>query len=43
VLRALIVGMIVEHVTGVLDEGGDVAAAFRQRAEEASAVLRTGL
>ncbi len=42
-LRALIVGIIVEHLTGVMDDGGDVAAAFRQRAEEAAAVLRSGL
>lgn len=42
-LRAVIVGLFFEHVAGVLDDDGDVAAAFRKRAEEAAAVLRTGL
>jgi AcrR family transcriptional regulator len=39
-LRAMIVGLFFEHVAGVLDDGGDTAAAFRQRAIEAAAVLR---
>lgn len=43
VLRALIVGMIVEHLSGVLEDSGDVAAAFHRRAGEAAAVLRSGL
>lgn len=43
VLRAVIVGLFVEHVAGVLDDEGDVAAAFRRRAEEAAAVLRSGV
>lgn len=44
-LRAMIVGLFFEHVAGVLDAdgtsgSGGAAAAFRRRAEEASAVLR---
>jgi len=39
-LRAMIVGLFFEHVAGVLDDGGDTAAAFEQRAVEAAAVLR---
>lgn len=42
-LRAVIVGLFFEHVAGVLEDDGDVAAAFRKRAGEAAAVLRTGL
>ncbi len=41
-LRAMIVGLFFEHVAGVLDDAGDPVAAFRQRAEEAAAVLRAG-
>ncbi|MGP8059980.1 MAG: TetR/AcrR family transcriptional regulator [Acidimicrobiales bacterium] len=39
-LRAMVVGLFFEHVAGVLDDGGDTAAAFEQRAAEAAAVLR---
>jgi AcrR family transcriptional regulator len=39
-LRAMLVGLFFEHVAGVLDDGGDPAAAFRVRAAEAAAVLR---
>lgn len=49
-LRAMIVGLFFEHVAGVLEDAdgdadgtsgsGGAAAAFRRRAEEASAVLR---
>ena len=39
-LRAMIVGLFIEHVAGVLDDGGDTGAAFRQRAVEAAAVLQ---
>lgn len=38
VLRAFLVGLFFEHLSGVLD--GDPAAAFRERAVEAAAVLR---
>lgn len=38
-LRALIVGLFFEHVAGVLDDGGDPARAFTNRAREAAAVL----
>ncbi len=41
-LRAMIVGVFFEYVAGVLDED-DPATAFRQRAEEAAAVLRARL
>ena len=41
-LRAMIVGVFFEYVAGVLDVD-DPAAAFRQRAEEAAAVLRARL
>jgi len=43
VLRAVIVGLFFEHVAGVLDDDGDVAAAFRRRAQEAAGVLRSGI
>jgi len=39
-LRAMVVGLFFEHVAGVLEDGGEPAKAFRQRAEEAAAVLR---
>ena len=42
-LRAIIVGLLIEHVAGVLDDDGDTAAAFRRRAQEVAAVLRSGI
>lgn len=42
-LRAIIVGLLIEHVAGVLEDDGDTAAAFRRRAQEAAAVLRSGI
>jgi AcrR family transcriptional regulator len=41
VLRAMLIGLFFEHVAGVLDDGDDPVAAFRRRAEEAAAVLRS--
>lgn len=41
VLRAMLIGLFFEHVAGVLDENEDPAAAFRLRAQEAAAVLRS--
>lgn len=41
VLRAFLVGLFFEHLSGVLD--GEPAVAFRQRAVEAAAVLRARL
>ena len=41
-LRAMVLGLFFEHLAGVLD-GGDPAAAFRRRAEEAAAVLGSRL
>jgi AcrR family transcriptional regulator len=41
VLRAVLVGLFFEHLAGVLDDDGDPANAFRQRAKEAATVLRT--
>jgi AcrR family transcriptional regulator len=38
-LRSLVVGLFVEHVAGVLDDGGDAARAFRVRADEISVFL----
>lgn len=40
-LRAMLVGLFFEHVAGVLDDGDDPAKAFRLRAEEVAAVLRS--
>jgi AcrR family transcriptional regulator len=40
-LRATLIGLFFEHVAGVLDDQGDTAAAFRARAIEAAAVLRS--
>jgi AcrR family transcriptional regulator len=42
VLRAFIVGLFFEHVAGVM-ESVDARSAFRERAAEAAAVLRTRL
>lgn len=42
-LRAVIVGLLIEHVAGVLEDDGDTAAAFRRRAQEVAAVLRSGI
>jgi len=39
ILRSVLVGLFVEHVAGVLDDGGDAAGAFRVRADELSALL----
>lgn len=42
VLRAFIIGLFFEHVAGVMDSStGDARAAFRARAAEAAAVLRS--
>jgi AcrR family transcriptional regulator len=38
-LRSLVVGLFVEHVAGVLDDGGDAAGAFRVRADEVAVFL----
>ncbi len=40
VLRAFIVGLFFEHLAGVLEGSGEARSAFRQRSEEAAAVLR---
>jgi AcrR family transcriptional regulator len=39
ILRSVLVGLFVEHVAGVLDDGGDAAGAFRVRADEVAALL----
>ena len=41
VLRAMLIGLFFEHVAGVLDGDQDPAVAFRTRAQEAAAVLRS--
>ena len=38
-LRSLVVGLFVEHVAGLLDDGGDAAGAFRVRADEVAEFL----
>jgi len=38
-LRALLVGLFVEHVAGVLDDGNDPAGVFHARAQEFAALL----
>ncbi len=38
-LRTLLVGLFLEYVAGVLDDGKDAAAVFRARADEAAALL----
>jgi AcrR family transcriptional regulator len=38
-LSSMIVGVFVEHASGVLDEGQDLTALARQRAHEAAAIL----
>lgn len=42
-LRTLLVGLLLEHVTGVLDpvagKDGDVATEFRARVEEIAAIV----
>jgi hypothetical protein len=38
-LSSMIVGVFVEHASGVLDEGQDLTARARQRAHEAAAIL----
>ena len=38
-LRSLLVGLVIEHVSGVLDRGRDSATVFRTRAEEIAAVV----
>jgi AcrR family transcriptional regulator len=40
-LSAMIVGVFVEHASGVLEEGQDLTALARQRAHEAAAILNT--
>ena len=38
-LRSLLVGLFVEHVAGVLDDGGDASVAFHERADEVAVLL----
>ena len=42
-LRALLVGLFVEHVAGVLDDGQDPSTVFHDRAEEFAALLEQRL
>jgi len=41
-LRATLIGLFFEHVAGVMEGDDDPATAFRKRAEEVAAVLRSG-
>ena len=42
-LRSLLVGLVIEHVAGVLDGGRGSAGVFRARAEEIASVLERPL